>query len=453
MRIVQVSCSFLPNKIGGTEIYVYNLSKEMLSIGHKIYIVYIDSFFKKNAPLVITEEYVFEEIPVFVIKKNIYGQRTKDLYTCFSSKIYFLFKDYLKRIKPDIVHFHHLSSTDILSMMKATKELSIPLVLTYHTPQMSCGNAYMLYLKKLPCDGHLDYKKCLICILVSYGFPYVMVYLWANIPVFFSKGLSRIVSFFNLKGKLFTGLQLPYLNRERIERTKEALKLFDYFVVLCNWSLELLLKNGVSREKITLSRQGIERVILTTKKQKDDTLKLVYIGRIHHTKGIDILIRAFRQIPKDYRIKLYIYGELQDSSEEKYLKRLRKLASDAKRIEFKRKIDYKERFNILSQFDLLIIPSRWLETGPLVLLEAWSVGTPVIASQRGGLSELIREEKGGILYEPENFMQLRDIIIRIYKNPPLLERLKRTVPEFRTTKDVLNDMLNLYNKLLCQKKK
>ncbi|MCM8757979.1 MAG: glycosyltransferase, partial [Candidatus Omnitrophica bacterium] len=389
MRIIQISCNFLPYKIGGTEIYVYNLSKELLSMGHKIYVVYIDSFLQKNGPSVLVKEYTFDRIPVFLIKKNTYRQKTQDLYIKDSLDICNIFKEYLLKIKPDIVHFHYFSTTDVLSMIKATKELSIPIVFTYHTPQMSCGNSYMLYLKKVICDGYLDYKRCLICILVSYGLPYLVAYLWANIPIFFSKGLSRIISFFNLKGRLFTWLQLPYLNRERIKRIKEAFNLIDYFVVLCNWSLEVLLKNGIPKEKIALSRHGVEKLRLTTRRQKNGTLKLGYIGRIYRIKGIDILIKAFKEIPKEFKIKLYIYGWPQDDSEERYLKRLKDLSSDDKRIEWGGRLDYKERFNILSQFDLLVIPSRLLETGPLVLLEAWSVGTPVIASNIGGMSELI----------------------------------------------------------------
>ena len=452
MRIVKITCSFLPEKIGGTEIYVYNLSKKLKSQGNEIDVVYIDSFFEKNASLIKTYEYNFEGINIFVIKKNTYNQKTKDLYFTDSKEIYYIFKNYLKRINPDIVHFHHFSPTDIPLMIQAVKDLSLPIILTYHTPQMTCGNSYMLYLRKIPCDGKLDYKRCLICMQTSYGIPYLLAYLWANSPLFLSYSLSRIISFLNLKGPLFTLLELPYLTKRKIEDLKKGFSLVDYFVAVCKWVYELLRKNGISEERIIFSPQGIEDIPSIFKKQKSDTLILGYIGRIYHIKGIDVLIKAILKIPKDYKIKLFIYGVPQDSSEENYLNKLKKLSSKDKRIEWKGKLNYQERFSILSELDLLLIPSRWLETGPLVLLESWTVGTPVIASDRGALSELITDKKTGLLFEPENYQQLKEIIMKIYHNPKILEELRKNIPYVRRMEDVVKEMLDLYNKAVWQKK-
>ncbi|MBI4567927.1 MAG: glycosyltransferase [Planctomycetes bacterium] len=54
----------------------------------------------------------------------------------------------------------------------------------------------------------------------------------------------------------------------------------------------------------------------------------------------------------------------------------------------------------LASIDLLAIPSLWNETGPIVLLEAISTGTPVVAPRRGGIAELMSGREGHFLYDP-----------------------------------------------------
>lgn len=448
MRILQISCSYFPDKVGGTELYVHNLNRELLSRGHQVFVNYVEGFYAKNGPEVRTKEYIFDRIPIFAIEKNAFGSKTSQLYFDSQEEIYPLFKEYLTKTKPDIVHFHHFSPVDVISQMKVAKEMKLPVILTYHTPMMTCGHADMLYLGKRICNGRIDYKRCLICAQTKYGIPKPLAFLWANLPRKLAQYLGISISKMNVKGCLATWLQLPWFTRERIERWKSEFGMIDHFVAVCHWVYNLLLINGIPKEKITLSRQGISLIPPVIKKQKDDVLRLGYLGRIHSVKGIDVLLKTFKSLPSEYKIELYIYGLVQQPDDNRYYIYLRRLSHNDVRIKWLGILsEEKDKFQALSQMDILVIPSRWLETGPLVLLEAWAVGTPIIGARLGGIAESVTEGKGGLLFTSEDTQDLAQVITRIYTDPDLLRRLKLEIPQVRTTREVADDMEKLYNRL------
>lgn len=81
--------------------------------------------------------------------------------------------------------------------------------------------------------------------------------------------------------------------------------------------------------------------------------------------------------------------------------------------------------NILNILDLIVISSSIPEACPMVLLEAYACGVPVIGSKLGGIPELIIEGETGYTYEAKNANDLADKIITLYKNPDLLAQMKK----------------------------
>jgi glycosyltransferase involved in cell wall biosynthesis len=450
LKVLQISCNYFPESVGGTEVYVRNLSKELLLQGNQVFISYVSGFSQNNGPLIKKKEYSFEGVPVFVIQKNNFKLKTKDLYfnTDRYPEIYTTFKEYLKRVHPDVVHFHHFSPTDVIIQMQAVKDMGLPIILTYHTPMMTCSHSDMLYLGKKPCDGKIDYKRCLICMQTKYRVPLCFAWVWANLPKSITNLSGRSVSN-NMYGRFATWLQLPWFTGERIKRWEEGFKMIDHFVAVCQWVYDLLIENDIPQKKTTLCRQGIGQIPAVTKREKGSALRLGYLGRIHPVKGIDMLLKAFRLLPRHYQIGLYIYGlPGGNNSDRKYYNNLVRQTRREKRIKWLGILEEKDKFQILGQLDVLIIPSIWLETGPLVLLESWAVHTPVLGARIGGIAELVEEGKGGLLFKPGDPSDLLRIIKNIYKEPDILERLRMSIPEVPTMKEVTKDMEDLYKWLI-----
>jgi glycosyltransferase involved in cell wall biosynthesis len=333
--------------------------------------------------------------------------------------------------------------------MEVAKRMHLPVIFTYHTPMMTCGQSGMLYQGKRACLGRVNYKRCLICAQTKYNIPLPIAWIWANLPRGIASALGKTIVGSGLRSRFATWLQLPWLTRARMDKWELGFKMIDRFVAVCQWVLELLLINNVPKEKITLCRQGIGQMPLIKKRQSDDILHLGYLGRIHPVKGIDVLLRALKLIPSNLKVELSIYGSYgEDKFAKKYHDKLYKQYCNDSRIKWQGLLSEGEKFQALSQLDVLVIPSAWLETGPLVLLESWAAGTPVIGSNLGGIAELVNDGTNGLLFKRGDARDLSRLIMQVYNDPDLLEKLKTGIPGVRTMREVVDDMEILYQKVI-----
>jgi glycosyltransferase involved in cell wall biosynthesis len=97
----------------------------------------------------------------------------------------------------------------------------------------------------------------------------------------------------------------------------------------------------------------------------------------------------------------------------------------------------------------MVVPSLWLESGPQVIYEAFAVKTPIIGSRLGGIAELVREGETGFLCAPNSANELTTLMRRFAKRPADLRRLRGNIPAVKTTGDVAEDMLKVYERVLA----
>ena len=97
----------------------------------------------------------------------------------------------------------------------------------------------------------------------------------------------------------------------------------------------------------------------------------------------------------------------------------------------------------LADLDVLVVPSLVRETGPLVALEAWAAGTPVIGSDTGGLAELLGDA-GGVGFPAGNVEALAELLLRMSRGEMALPPVPRQV---RSMGDVGAEMRRIYSEL------
>ncbi len=98
---------------------------------------------------------------------------------------------------------------------------------------------------------------------------------------------------------------------------------------------------------------------------------------------------------------------------------------------------------MFQSFDILAVPSLWLETGPLVVLEAFAAGLPVLGSNAGGIAELVTEGVCGRLVEVGSVAAWA----RALRELGELSRAGRwtwRVPRVRSSREVAEEMLEIY---------
>jgi glycosyltransferase involved in cell wall biosynthesis len=237
----------------------------------------------------------------------------------------------------------------------------------------------------------------------------------------------------------------------RHARFRDLMKEVDHVVAVCQWAKELLLRNGVPVQKVTVSRHGLPEQTVAHQPAdslsgRERPLRVAFLGRLDPIKGTDLLIQAVLGIP-DAPLQLDVFGIRQEASDGAYVCRVEALAARDPRIRLLAPLPSTKVVGLLRNYHLLAVPSRCLETGPLVVLEAFAAGIPVVGSDLGGIAELVRHGVNGLLVKPNSVHDWRRALVRLSEDRELLGRLRCGVRPPRSMEEVAGEMLDLYRAL------
>jgi len=104
---------------------------------------------------------------------------------------------------------------------------------------------------------------------------------------------------------------------------------------------------------------------------------------------------------------------------------------------------------IMAEYDLVAIPSRLLETGPLVALEAFAAGVPVLGANLGGIAELVRSGIDGLLVQADDAVAWAAAIARVADNPHLVCEMRNRIKAPRSMDAVVDDMAIVYSTVVA----
>lgn len=176
---------------------------------------------------------------------------------------------------------------------------------------------------------------------------------------------------------------------------------------------QLLLDDKI---RITVIPNGVGESFLTIPRSFQSLNYITVIGNLIALKQVDVVIRAFKSlIDLDDRLRLLIIGA---GPEMNNLRDLANCLSVGDRIVFAGQLLPKEIAVRLSQSKLLVLASK-SEGRPNVILEAMAAGVPVVASDIGGVQELIGNNERGLLFPVGDISQLAEHIKRIVTDPDL----------------------------------
>jgi glycosyltransferase involved in cell wall biosynthesis len=171
-------------------------------------------------------------------------------------------------------------------------------------------------------------------------------------------------------------------------------------------------------------------------------LRLGYLGRLQTDKGIEFLLSTLEDLPTQ-NWELWVAGR-STTKYEAYLKSNYKLPN----IHYLGFIKSEELFK---KIDFLIVPSLWHEPLGRVVFEAYAYGVPVIASNRGGIPEMIDEGKTGFVFDPAQPEALLNILTSIKENPSMTVHMQEKCLEkarLFEPKKICEQYTNLYRKVI-----
>lgn len=375
MRIAHLPSSYLPDTVGGTEVYVRHLCTALSHRGHESAVVWHTATRAGADAGRWPEELVC--LPPFP------PGRREDLYRSATSGEPPGFRRFLMDWKPDLIHFHAFTLGAGLAHARVARQVGMPYVATYHTPAMSCQRGTLMRWGKEACDGNLEPHRCAACVLHGRGWPKLVARMaggsplsWGSLP----------------DGPWVVGLALPSLLAEAQTAWHEFFSGSAHLLACAEFCAQVLLANGVPADRVTVLRQalpGIDRArqLKLPLRRGSQPIRLGFFGRFTPVKGPDLLVEAIRRLRAE---GLDIVAELAGpilESERSWAQRILNYSHGGEKyVGVKHGEDLADW---LSTLDLVVLPSRWLETGPLTLLEAWDRGVPVIGTDLGGIRDFL----------------------------------------------------------------
>jgi glycosyltransferase involved in cell wall biosynthesis len=125
-----------------------------------------------------------------------------------------------------------------------------------------------------------------------------------------------------------------------------------------------------------------------------------------------------------------------------------KKSADGYAVSFRGTFPISAMVGILSELDFVVIPSRWYENSPLVLLYSLASHTPVIVSNVEGLTEFIEPGKNGFVFERGSVSDLERVLSTIIANPMESLAMSMTTQYARTTQAMVADVCAIYKTVL-----
>jgi glycosyltransferase involved in cell wall biosynthesis len=430
MKILYIIHDFLPKHQAGAEIYTYLLAKE-LSKEHEVCI-----FFTEITPFcksyTVTKRTVDDLQCIEVFRPPVTdpaGSSYND------KKMEEIFTNILTDYKPDIIHLQHLLYHS-LRYPAIAKQLNIPTLFTLHDYWLTCPRWGQRIKEDMSICHTIDLQKCSKCL---YEKP-------SKVNLF---SLSSICQF------LHTCFYRPSDPIKRIDsltkRRNQAISLsneIDLFIAPSPFLLNEYTTFGVPEDKLLLSGHGFDKSGYTASKKTNSgkNIRFAFIGTINEHKGVHVLIEAFNNILEE-KAELFIYGDLSWFPE--YSTKLQKAATSPT-ISFKGAIPHDSVANILTDIDILVVPSIWFENSPLTIHEAFMSGIPVIASNLGGMADLVTDRKNGLLFEANNSDSLAETIQELVNSETLLNQLRLGIPTIKSIQDNGVEIEQIYQQLLTK---
>ncbi len=191
--------------------------------------------------------------------------------------------------------------------------------------------------------------------------------------------------------------------------------LVDRFVTTTKFMSELMVEAGFPESKLRHIPTFVESDLFFPLNNKESNTKEVFFaGRLDKDKGVDVLLDAWRHLKEQHGInaRLRIVGTGEDLD---YVEQLKaKAVAD---VVFSGELDKANVARLMRSAYVTVIPSLGYDNLPNVMLESYSSGTPVLASNIGSFRESVLSGKTGYLFEANNPLSLADTILRCLDSP------------------------------------
>lgn len=392
MQIILSTFNYYPDHAGGTEVYTKELAAYLRAKGHEVLII-AGSDKDPAIPFTVLEDtaqarviqYSFDDVPVCGVRLK--EQDAENIYSLTKEGWTTLFKRLLQQLQFDGASYllmNGLSTVSGPSLLDAFLEINPQgkSALFVHTAFV-CPKADLINRRtRSRCYDVVTPHLCAACMLSAQ----------TNTPFFVGRLFYSLPGRKLLAGKLSpTAIKLKELLKKRYGAFASMnSKLSSWIVFSSDMQQFISIQEYASPEKIIVIRHGIDTGIFHdgNRPKPASPVTFLYAGRFEEIKGIDLLAAAWKRLPDDpSRRKLMLAGNWKGKTTGEAVAKEIGSRSDVKMIDG---MSQQRLAELYRQTHCVVIPTKVVETGPLVFHEAIASGCDVISSDMGGQGELTK---------------------------------------------------------------
>ena len=328
------------------------------------------------------------------------------IFSTWNPFYYLEIRKLIKKFNPDVIHVHNYWFKLSPSIFYAAKKKRVKTVVTLHNYRMLCPG--VLFLR----NG----KPCIDCTKKN---ALRSLYYRCHSNNFFKTLLSyRLFSFTKRKN---------YFN-----------KYIDAYICLTDFQKNFF-QGKIPEKQLFTKANFISNTSISKKVIKEKKFAL-YVGRISEEKGITFLANCWKEI--NYKLVIVGTGD----------KKLIETLKENPNISLKGALTNSEALTYIEKSDFLVFPSICFEGFPMTILEAMSLGKPIIASNLGARNEAIIDYETGILYDHNNTNDFITKVNELYKDLNLKKTLGYNAKKHfdKHFKKEINyqKLMSIYNQIL-----
>ncbi len=402
MKVLMISEYFPPEGIGGGEISAHLLAKSLV---------------KKNIDMhVLTST---GNTPYFELMDGIKIHRL--LKTGSPKTVSGNIKriSFSKNLRKKVIELEKKENFDIIhcmntSSISAVKCIAKPFVMHVNGPVPFCPKGTLVYKDKVSCD-----KRCTLLTYCDCALN------------------SQIIGKTKQSGFMMPFFLVPL--RFRYNSYRSCMKKFDYYMPISTYMEKKLLENGIPKNKIRII-YNLEEKTKEDSRIKARKNKVLYLGDYTKAKGADLALRAITSL----NLEASFYGE---GNLEGFLRE-----NAGKKVKINARVSHSEIKKIIMEHDIVLFPSFVGEAFGRVAMESCLLKKTVIASEIGGITDIIEDRVTGFLFEPGDIEGLTNTLKNVTEGKLNIdkEKMVKILEKKFLEKKTISDVISIYDKLIAK---
>ena len=421
MRILHVVHGFPPDAHGGTEAYVRDLAAAF-ALGGKDNVMVFTRHADGNARELSLRRSSDGAVGVVSVNNTFHSCESYES-SYANPGIECIVGDFLDEWRPDIVHVHHLTCLSTGIPRQAVRR-SVPVVMTLNDYWLICHRGQLVDLGGRRCPGPWE-GGCASCLppgALASPTAFRSVRTLQSFPV---AGISAALG---LAARVWDAAtpsdHIRAATLARLEHMRAAVADVRFFLAPSATLAAAFAPFRFREDRVIRCNQGIstarfERI----HRIPSNRLRVGFAGGLQPTKGGNILIDALEQLPHD-RIVVDVLGSSGGYHGDRRFAEAVATRLGHPAIRRLGSVSHERMPAILQDIDVLVVPSIWIENAPFIIREAFAARLPVIASNLGGMAEMVRDGIDGLLFAAGDSSALAAALRLLIDDPSVLTTLR-----------------------------